>query len=132
MGVPHIHRPVQHRDGRPPWCDTCGLDANMQERQGVLPPLGNSVTSTWEAKPLNVEAAKVTPETAKEIALWCGGVVVEEVSAIDHDDVYVGINVPTMGGVVRASQGQLVVRGANGGFYVAKEQDFINTFQPKG
>ena len=21
----HIHKPVQHRDGKPPWCHTCGL-----------------------------------------------------------------------------------------------------------
>lgn len=23
----HDHRPVQHRDGKPPWCRECGLDA---------------------------------------------------------------------------------------------------------
>lgn len=22
---PHIHKPKQHRDGKPPWCDACGL-----------------------------------------------------------------------------------------------------------
>lgn len=23
----HDHLPVQHRDGKPPWCDACGMDA---------------------------------------------------------------------------------------------------------
>jgi hypothetical protein len=22
-----VHKPVQHRDGKPPWCPVCGLDA---------------------------------------------------------------------------------------------------------
>lgn len=25
------HKPVQHRDGKPPWCRECGLDKNYQE-----------------------------------------------------------------------------------------------------
>lgn len=25
------HRPVQHRDGRPPWCRACGHDATGRE-----------------------------------------------------------------------------------------------------
>ncbi len=25
------HKPVQHRDGRPPWCDKCGLTADYQD-----------------------------------------------------------------------------------------------------
>ncbi len=25
---PHEHIPVQHRDGRPPWCEVCSLDAD--------------------------------------------------------------------------------------------------------
>ncbi|WP_291053703.1 hypothetical protein [Herbiconiux sp.] len=24
----HHHRPVQHRDGKPPWCNACGLTAS--------------------------------------------------------------------------------------------------------
>lgn len=27
------HRPTQHRDGKPPWCRACGLDA-----AGTKPP----------------------------------------------------------------------------------------------
>lgn len=25
---PHDHAPVQHRDGKPPWCNACGFTAN--------------------------------------------------------------------------------------------------------
>ena len=28
------HNPVQHRDGKPPWCNTCGLTANGTPRRG--------------------------------------------------------------------------------------------------
>jgi hypothetical protein len=24
------HKPVQHRDGKPPWCNNCGLTKNGQ------------------------------------------------------------------------------------------------------
>jgi len=27
----HNHKPVQHRDGKPPWCPTCGLTADGNE-----------------------------------------------------------------------------------------------------
>lgn len=27
----HAHKPVQHRDGKEPWCKTCGLNNDGQE-----------------------------------------------------------------------------------------------------
>lgn len=27
----HEHKPVQHRDGKPPWCNECGLTADGEE-----------------------------------------------------------------------------------------------------
>ena len=32
------HRPVQHRDGKPPWCKTCGLTARGTRPIGRLDP----------------------------------------------------------------------------------------------
>lgn len=29
------HRPVQHRDGKPPWCDACGFDSPTPARPAV-------------------------------------------------------------------------------------------------
>lgn len=28
MAVCSNHKPVQHRDGKPPWCNKCGLTAH--------------------------------------------------------------------------------------------------------
>jgi hypothetical protein len=30
---PGRHRPVQHRDRKPPWCDTCGRDQLGTQRR---------------------------------------------------------------------------------------------------
>lgn len=32
---PHDHKPVQHRDGKPPWCKTCGLDADFRDPSAI-------------------------------------------------------------------------------------------------
>lgn len=41
----HDHKPVQHRDGREPWCKVCGLNRNHEEphsRLGRAVPGGDS------------------------------------------------------------------------------------------
>lgn len=39
---PHRHDPVQHRDGREPWCDICGLSIRLDKPKGRLgKPEGN-------------------------------------------------------------------------------------------
>jgi hypothetical protein len=40
--APHLHQPAQHRDGKPPWCRSCGLTADFKQplrRAMDLPPL---------------------------------------------------------------------------------------------
>lgn len=32
----HYHITVQHRDGKPPWCDECGLTAGMQKPETIF------------------------------------------------------------------------------------------------
>lgn len=32
----HDHKPVQHRDGKPPWCKECGLTASFQTPKSVF------------------------------------------------------------------------------------------------
>ena len=34
------HEPKQHRDGKPPWCDLCGLTSSFQEPVSHFPPRG--------------------------------------------------------------------------------------------
>lgn len=36
--VTHDHRPVQHRDGKEPWCKVCGLNRNHEEPYSRLWP----------------------------------------------------------------------------------------------
>lgn len=32
----HDHNPVQHRDGREPWCNACGLTADFENPTGFI------------------------------------------------------------------------------------------------
>jgi len=55
------HRPVQHRDGRPPWCRECGLDATgrtpASRLPGQQPPAG---TAQLQEQPSTPEAPAPT------------------------------------------------------------------------
>lgn len=33
----HAHNPVQHRDGKPPWCNFCGLTVGYLKPQSRIP-----------------------------------------------------------------------------------------------
>jgi len=33
---PHDHKPVQHRDGKPPWCKECGLDKDFKDPSSMI------------------------------------------------------------------------------------------------
>lgn len=50
LGVCSNHRPVQHRDGKPPWCPICGKTADGKEpksRLGVAAEPYNPPTNEW-------------------------------------------------------------------------------------
>lgn len=32
----HEHRPLQHRDGKPPWCEVCGLDVDFKKPESRI------------------------------------------------------------------------------------------------
>lgn len=83
----------------------------------------------WRKKPVTVEANLLTKENAEAVALWCGGQVVTEINPRDHDDVYVGLNIPTLEGVMRASEGDYVIRGVQGEFYPCKPSIFTATYE---
>lgn len=63
---------------------------------------------------------EVDDENAEFTALWCGGRVVTEIDALDETKQYKAVNVPTKNGVKRASQGDTIVKYANGSFSVLK------------
>lgn len=69
----------------------------------------------YASKRVEVEALQVTVATAKRIAEWCGGEVIEETDPVTSV-VTLGINVPTIAGIKRASDGDYVIMTPNGRF----------------
>jgi hypothetical protein len=67
---------------------------------------------------MGAEARTVTPDTAYAISVWCGGVLVEEINAVDPSKSQPGINVPCGNEVKRASVGSAVVLKHDGTFDV--------------
>lgn len=70
-----------------------------------------------------VEEHQLTPESATEIALWCGGKLVEEIHPFTGEKTP-GINVPTIRGVKRASVNDWVVLNMYGDFEVVNEATY--------
>lgn len=86
------------------------------------------ILAFYQKKPVVVEAQKLSPENADKLAEWCGGLKVEELDAVDSSKTYVGINIPTLEGNMRASEGDYIVKGTRGEFYPVKEGPFADTF----
>ncbi|MCT1607999.1 hypothetical protein M3B43_11875 [Nesterenkonia massiliensis] len=89
----------------------------------------------YRKKPVVIEAMRATPETAEAVARWCGGRVVSEAKPSDPTDVYIGIDIPTLEGVMRAethSGGDYVIKGVAGEFYPCKAGIFEETYEQVG
>lgn len=71
-----------------------------------------------------VQAMHMSPEMVQVISAWSGAVIVEEIDPLDTDQRYSALNVQTADGVKRASQGDYVVRHADGSFDVKKPTEF--------
>jgi hypothetical protein len=83
----------------------------------------------YRKKPVEVEAYLLKKTNADELAKWCGGLVIEEVNPADHLDIYVGVNIPTLEGTMRASEGDYIIRGVRGEFYPCKPGIFDDTYE---
>ena len=83
----------------------------------------------YRKKPVEVEAHQLMPFNVTEVAEWCGGQMVEEIDPINVQNLYVGLNIATLEGVMRASQGDYVIRGVKGEFYPCKEHIFEATYE---
>lgn len=83
----------------------------------------------FRRKPVEIEARKLTRESAADLAYWCGGHVVTEEDAIDPNQCFVGVNVPTLEGVVRASEGEYIVRGMRGEFFTASSDALHDLYE---
>lgn len=86
----------------------------------------------YRKKPVVIEAMRVTPQNVSEVAAWCGGRVVTEAKSSDPTDVYTGLDIPTLEGVMRAQTyhgGDYVIRGVRGEFYPVKPDVFEQTYE---
>lgn len=88
----------------------------------------------YRKKPVEIEAmhfAKNSPPgRGTEIAHWCGGRFITDVKPSDHTDVRYAIQIPTLEGVMEASEGDYIIKGVQGEFYPCKPDIFDATYDP--
>ncbi len=84
---------------------------------------------TYKVKAEQIEARRLYPDKVEDIAHWCGGGIVQEIDALDSAKTFVGVNVPTLYGVVRASEGDYVTKNDRGEFDVSKPAVFQMTYE---
>ncbi len=77
----------------------------------------------YTSKAVQIEAQQLTLENAKQLAVWCGGQLIETHRAVTGDLEY-GINIPTLEGVMRAQEGDYIIHGTHGEFYPCKANVF--------
>lgn len=77
-----------------------------------------------------IEANMLTASNAEAVAKWCGGVLVKEHDALQHDVTYAAINVPTVTGKKRAQEGDWIIKRPTGDFYPVQAHRFEELFEP--
>lgn len=76
------------------------------------------------SRPFAVEALPLTNSNVQKVAMWCGGMEIQEIDPVDSSKRFVGLNVPTLAGVERASEGDYIIRNFQGQFLVMKKARF--------
>ena len=79
----------------------------------------------YRKKPVVIEARQLTPETAEEIAYWCGATIVNR----PRSKVYWYLVIDTLEGKHSASMGDFVIQGVKGEFYPCKPDIFEMTYE---
>lgn len=129
----HEHKPVQHRDGKPPWCNTCGMTAGYLVPVSSFDQMKENRMSLnvqkYRVKPDDQEAVEVTKTNLTEIARWCGGAVMEGLG-IEESDSGDYLYIPTMTGPVSARPGEIVAKDSNGRFNVFDKERFLSKYEP--
>lgn len=68
-------------------------------------------------------------DNGMELAHWCHGKPVTEIDAFDDALTFMGINVPTLTGTKRLSEGDYLVQSENGYFHVVARFEFEQTYK---
>ncbi len=71
-----------------------------------------------------VQAVKLTQDDVDEIVQWCGGQRVVEHDALDYSSTFIGLNLETPLGYVRASEGDYILMDVDGNFHRRKPNVF--------
>lgn len=77
----------------------------------------------------HVEAFQLTPENADDLVVWTGGRFVEEIEPLDENVTYVAINIPSLDGGMRASEGDYIIKLPNGRFSVMHPDAFQKMYE---
>lgn len=83
----------------------------------------------FRKKPIVIEAVRFVPgisvAEATRIAEWCRGR-----PWLSHDDDVIGLEIPTLEGIMSASPGDWIIKGVQGEFYPCKPDIFALTYEP--
>lgn len=82
----------------------------------------------YRTKPNQIEAVKLTAENVDDLANVVGGRAVQERDP-ETGNVYVGLNIPTLEGTMRASEGDFVIHGTHGEYYPCKPDIFNHKYE---
>ena len=95
----------------------------------------------YRKKAVPVDAIQLTRENVDEVAAWCGGEVFSAAKPGDPSDIYVALDIPTLGGKLRAETfhastyrdgayhgGDYVVRDAEGKYFPVAPDVFDATY----
>lgn len=83
----------------------------------------------YRKRPVVIEAYPLTEDNAAYLAIWCGGRVVSEAKPSDPTDVYLGLDISTLEGTMRASRHDYIIKGVQGEFYPCKPDIFEATYE---
>lgn len=77
----------------------------------------------FRKKPVVIEAKQLSTLNAIHLAQWCGGEHTDDATGC-------GVNIPTLEGTMRASEGDWIIKGVHGEFYPCKPDIFEATYEP--
>ena len=78
----------------------------------------------FRKKPVVIEAMQLSERSIDEIACWA------KITRYECDDGLAQLRIPTLEGMMIASNGDWIIKGVNGEFYPCKPDIFEKTYEP--
>lgn len=83
----------------------------------------------FRKKPVEIEAMELTEEYADVVADWCGGKVSYVPDGTSLQVLQLVVLIPTLEGVMTASEGDWIIKDVKGEFYPCKPDIFEATYE---